>query len=192
MLNVEEYINRIMEVADLARRDEKRVRNELEFHLDEILNAGKESGLTEKEVMTMVEKEFGNPQELGKMIARARGKFRTYLKKQTRKVPIALVIAVILAFAIRAVAVEAFRIPEDTVSPVVPKGSRVLVNKLASDFKADDIVIFRDDKQARIGIVKEINNNTGKLIISRKGKEDRAVSKNKIVGRVFFMYSYRF
>jgi len=84
MLSVEPYIDRIMEIANLARKDEKRVRSELKSHMQELLNAADKSNLTESEAMNMIKKEFGNAEELGKLIARARGKFRTYLKKQAR------------------------------------------------------------------------------------------------------------
>jgi len=190
MLNVEQYINRVMEIADLTRKDEKRVRSELESHLYEMLNAGEKSGLTESEVMTMVEKEFGKAEELGKMIARARGKFRTYLKKQARRLPIIIAAAVILAFAVKAVAFEAFRVTTDAISPRAPKGSRVLVNKLTHNFKVNDVIIFRGDKCAIVGIVKEIDKDRDGVIVSRKNEEDVFVPEDKVVGKAFFLYSY--
>jgi hypothetical protein len=190
MLTVERYLDRITEIADLTRKDEKRVREELEVHMREMLNAGEKSGLTESEVMTMVEKEFGNPEELGKMIAKARGKFRTYLKKQARKLPICIVAAVALAFAIRAVAFEPFRVTTDAVSPIVPKSSRVLVNKLTSSFKVNDVIVFHQEKQAMAGIVKEIDEDRGGVMVSRKNQEDTFVRKDKIVGKAFFLYSF--
>lgn len=189
MLTVERYIYRIMEIADLTRKDEKRVRGELEVHLQEMLNAGKKSGLTESEVMTMVEKEFGNPEELGKMIAKAKGKFRTYLKKKARKLPICIVAAVVIAFTVKAVAFEAFRVATDAVSPIAPKGSKVLVNKLTNNFKVNDVIVFRQDKQAMVGIVRQIDNNRGGAIVSRKDREDIFVAKDKIIGKAFFLYS---
>src|SRR4030042_207824 len=129
MHNLEEYLNKIMEVADLAPRDARRVRNELQSHLRELLDVGHNRDLPESEVMSMVEKEFGSPEELGTMIARAKGRFRTYLKKQARRLPLTLAAAVGLAFAIKATAFEAFRVTTDALSPRVPASYRVLVNK---------------------------------------------------------------
>ncbi len=189
MLNVEQYIDRIMEIADLTRKDEKRVRSELESHIQELLNAGEKSGLTESEVVEMIEKEFGNPEELGKTIAKARGKFRTYLKKKTRKLLLTIVAALIIAFAVKAVAFEAFRVTSDVASPVVPNGSRVLVNKFAGDFKVDDVIVFRPEKQAMVGIIKTIDSDRDGVIVSRKNLEDVFVSKDKIVGKAFILYS---
>ncbi len=190
MLNVEQYIDRIMEIADLTRKDSERVRGELESHMQELLNSAENSGLTESEVMNMIEKEFGNPKKLGKMIAKARGKFRTYLKKEARKAPIALAVALIFAFAVRAVAIEAFVVSTDAVSSVAPKGSKVFVNKLTSNFEKNDVIIFRPDKRAMLGIIKEIDRDRNGVIVSRKNEEDTFVPRDKIVGKAFFLYSY--
>ena len=189
MLNVEQYIDRIMEIADLTRKDKKRVRSELESHMQELLNAGENSGLTESEVMNMIEKEFGNPEKLGQMIAKARGKFRTYLKKKARRLPISIAVAIVLAFAVRAVAFEAFVVTTDAVSSVVPKSSRILVNKLTSNFEKDDVIVFRFDKRAIVGIIKEIDRARSGVIVSRKNQEDAFVPRDKIVGKAFFLYS---
>ena len=77
MQKVEQYINRIMENAELAYRDEKRVRSELESHIQGLFLDGEVSSLTEMEAMNMIEKEFGNAERLGAMIAKEKGKFRT-------------------------------------------------------------------------------------------------------------------
>ena len=190
MLTVDRYIDRIMKIADLTRKDEKRVRGELEIHLQEMLNAGEKSGMTESEVMTMVEKEFGDPEELGKMIANARGKFRTYLKKKARKLTICVLAAVVIALTVKAVAFEAFRITTDAVSPLAPQGSRVLVNKLADNFKVNDVIVFRPNKQTFVGVVKEVDEDTGGVTVSRKKREDMFVEKDKIIGKAFFLYSF--
>jgi hypothetical protein len=189
MQNVEQYIDRIMEIADLTRKDEKRVHSELVSHIQELLNAGEKSGLTESEVLEMIEKEFGNPEELGKTIAKARGKFRTYLKKKTKKTLITIAVTLVIALAIRAVAFEAFRVTSDVASPVVPNGSRVLVNKFTGDFKVDDVIVFRPEKQAMVGIIKTIDSDRDGVIVSRKNQEDVFVSKDKIVGKAFILYS---
>jgi len=189
MQNVERYIDRIIEIADLTRKDEKRVRSELESHMQELLNDGEKSILTESEVMSMIEKEFGNPEELGKMIARARGKFRTYLKKEARKLPIAIAAAIVIAFAVQAVAFEAFKVTTDAVSPVVPKSSRVLVNKLTSNFKTNDVIVFRSGTRELIGIIKEIDGDRDGVIVSRKNQEDTFVPRDKMIGKAFFLYS---
>ena len=188
MLNIEQYLDQIMEIADLTRTDKKRVRGELKSHIQELLNAGEKSGLTESEVMNMIEKEFGKPEELGKMIAKARGRFLTYLKKKARKLSITIAVVLVIAFAVKAVAFEAYRITTDAVSPVVPKSSRVLVNKLTRNFEKDDIIIFRPDEHTIVGIVKEIDIARSGVIVSRKNQEDTFVPRDKIIGKALFLY----
>lgn len=188
MLSLEEYLDRIMESADLTKKDGRRIRSELENHIQELLTAGKSKGLTESEVVKMIEKEFGNAEELGKMIAKSRGKFLTYLKKQTKRISITFAIGVLVVLGIRAVAFEAFRVTTDVVSPVVPINSRVLVNKLEGNFEVNDVIVFRPEKRALIGIIKEINDAKKGVVVTRKGKEDVFVGNDKIVGRAMFIY----
>ncbi len=188
MLNIAEYLDRIMEVADLTRKDGRRVRNELENHIQELLLAGESKGLSESEVAEMIEKEFGDAEELGKMIAKAKGRFLTYMKKQTKKTAIGLTVALVVAFTIKAVAFEAFRVPTDVASPRVPANSRIIVNKLAENFEVDDIVVFQLEQGKRVGLVKEIDKAKNGMIVVRKGEEDKFVSNDIIVGKAVFLY----
>ncbi len=188
MLTLEEYLDRIMEVANLTRKDGRRVRSELENHIQELLAAGDKSGLTESEVVTMIKKEFGNAEELGKMVAKAKGRFLTYLKKQTKKISITLAIAVLIALGVRAVAFEAFHVTSDVVSSVVPVNSRILVNKLEDNFEVGDVIVFRPEQGARVGIIKEIDNAKKGVVITRKGEEEMFVGNDKIVGKAMFIY----
>ncbi|HPS54871.1 MAG TPA: S26 family signal peptidase [Sedimentisphaerales bacterium] len=192
MQSVDEYIDQIMEIANLAQKDKKRVRCELESHIYELVTAGEESGLTESEVIDMIEKEFGDPNELGKMISKAKGKFLTYLKKETRKLPIKLVLVLVIALSIRVVAFEAFKIQTDAVSQAAPQNTRVLINKLVKNFDKGDIVTFHKDGYnfAFIGIVKEINENKQEYVIGRNNEEDILISRENIIGKAFFLYSW--
>ena len=190
MHNLEQYVNRIIEIADLAPRDARRVRGELQCHLGELLGAGNRQNLSESEVMNMVEKEFGNPEELGAMIARAKGRFRTYLKKQARRLPLSLAAAVVLAFAIKATAFEAFRVTTDSLSPRVPARSRLLVNKLSRHVDANDVIVFRLDADYKVGIVRQTDPDRGVVVVHRNGEPDVSVRNDQIIGKAFFLYSY--
>ncbi len=190
MHSLEEYLDRIMEIADLAPRDAKRVRSELQVHLGELLDAGIREGLSESEVMTMVRREFGSPQQLGAMIAKARGRFRTYLKKQARRLPLTLAAALVLALAIRATAFAAFRVTNDAASPRVPACSRVLVNKLSRHPDVNDVVVFRVEEGYRVGIVTRTQANGEDIVVHRNGEPDVVLPGGQIVGKAIFLYSY--
>lgn len=188
MLPIEDYINQIIKFSNLAKTDEQRVRRELQNHLQELLNEGHKSGLTESEVIIMVERDFGNPEELGNMIAEAKGKFRTYLKKEARKLPITLAAAFIVISAIYLFVAQPFTVKTDSISPVVPQNSKILVNKLTHDFKANDVVVFRTENEKRCGIIKAVDKDN--IIVSRKGETDNLVSRENIIGKAFFLYSF--
>lgn len=178
------YIDQIMEAADLAPRDTRRVRAELSDHLEEIVAISRRNNIPEREVMMMVEGEFGKPKELGEAIARARGRFRTYLKKRARRWPIEVAVALVLALGIKAFAMQTFRATTDTLSPVVLKGNRVLVNKLTSRLQENDVIVYRDGDYAKIGLVKDLNTSQDKVVISRNGEDEKTIDTDMITGRV--------
>jgi hypothetical protein len=190
MHGVEDYLDRIMEIADLAPRDAGRVRSELQSHLRELLDAGNRHRLSESEVANMVEKEFGSPEELGAMIAKARGRFRTYLKKQARRLPVTLAAAVVLALALKVTALEAVRVTTDTLSPRVPVNSRLLINKLSRHVDANDVIVFRLDEGYKIGIVGQADPQRRGVVVRRAGDPDTFVRTDQIIGKAFFLYSH--
>ena len=185
MGDLEDYLNRIMEAADLAPRDARRVRAELNEHLREIVEMGKRNGVPDEEVTAMTEQEFGNPEELGKAIARAKGKFLTGLKKRSRVLPSIIVALLILHLTVHRFAYETRRASSDAVSPLVQKGNTVWVNKLAASFQENDVVLYGDGDHFRLGIVKDTDIEKQRVVISRRGEEDRALDRAAIVGRVF-------
>ena len=101
----ERYVREVLAAASLARRDEAEVREELSGHLEFL---GNHSGLAGEEVYAMIEKEFGSAGEIGGEIARAKGRFLTYLKKQARRLPPALAAAAVLALLLRWQVVQVF------------------------------------------------------------------------------------
>ena len=164
--------------------DSRRVRGKVTDHLWEILEQGKLYNITYEETLDMIEKEFGNPKEFGKAIAWAKGKFRTCLKKTTRS----LLIALVIALAIRAVAVQAYMVTGDAVSPAIPKGQRLLVNRLTSLFKTNDIVVYTLGDENRVGLVKQVLNDERALRVARQGEENKTVALDNVIGKVFFLY----
>jgi len=181
--DLETYVDRILEVADLAPRDARRVRAELDDHLQEIVALGKQDGFCEEEIIKMATEHFGDPTTLGKAIARAKGRFRTYLKKEARKLPITLAVVVVLVVCVRAVAWKTFYAETDAISPAVMKGDRLLINKLASDFRENDVVIYREGDQAKLALVKRYKPDEDKVLVGRNNEATKAVDKDKIVGR---------
>ena len=122
----------------------------------------------------MLENEFGKPEVVGKGISNAKGRVRTYLKKLKRGLPFAVAACLVLVFSIRWAIAETFYVPGKGAEPFIPQGSRILVYKLASGFRAGDVVAFRNlEGEALLAIVKTDQGDV--LTVSRHGEADREV-----------------
>jgi hypothetical protein len=180
---IEDYLDQVMAHASLARRDHARVRAELKDHLAELIAAGQKHSSTQKEIAAMLESEFGKPEVVGKGISDARGRVRTWLEKLKKGLLIAAAAGLVLNFSIRWAIAEPFYVPGKGAEPLIPQGSRVLVYKLASVFRAGDVVAFRNlDGEILLAIVKADQGDV--LTVSRNGEEDREVPHARVIGRV--------
>ena len=131
----------------------------------------------------MLESEFGKPEVVGKGISNAKGRVRTYLKKLQKRLTIAVAACLVLVFSIRWAVAQPFYVPGKGGEPSVPQGSRILVYKLASVFRAGDVVAFHNlEGEALLAIVKA--DQGGVLTVSRNGEADREVPKARVIGRV--------
>lgn len=136
----------------------------------------------------MLKDQFGNPKRLGRGIAAAKGRTRTYFKKMARKLPLRVGIALILAFAVRYAVAEEFYIAGNGVAPIIPLGSRVFVYKLAKSFNPADVVVYSiPNGQYRVGTIVHESPTGGWLIERNKAgkKEVQDIPRQNIVGRVF-------
>jgi signal peptidase S26 family len=184
---ISRYLDLVMFHAALAPPDERCVRGELADHLHELAARCGAAPQTEKEMLAMFSKEFGDPKEVGSSIARSKGRFRTYLKKKMRRLAVAAAVLVMLSFAVRATVAEVYFVPGDSVSPILIKGSRCLVYKLAGNYAPGDVIVYKpaENRTLRfLGIVKEIDAATGDLHVTRNGRVELTVPHDDIVGRV--------
>jgi len=180
------YLDQIMEHARLAKADARRVRAELQDHLFELFPTINDSGKTPQETLAMLNNEFGNPAALGHSIRISKGRFRTWLKRQARRLPVAIAAILILGFAVRASVAEVFRIPGNSVSPILISGSRCVVYKLASHYGPQDVIVYKpaDHPELRFAaIVTSVDQATGTFHATRNGiPED--VPRSAVIGRV--------
>jgi hypothetical protein len=182
---VEEYLDEVLAYASLARGDERRVREELRDHLEELAATTRENRATEEEVCAMLHNDFGKPEAIGSAIAKAKGRFRTYLKKQRRRLPITLAVTVIVVVLLELTLVRVFRAATDAVAPDIPRGSRMLVYKLASTFRPGDVVAFRSaEGLTKLGIVQSVNDKDSSLTVMRNKEPEEIVERGKVIGRV--------
>jgi hypothetical protein len=178
---IQHYIQEVIEYADLARDDERAARGELNEHLQSLFT-GKLPPDT-KEAYAMIENEFGKASLIGRGIARAKGRIRTYWKKQRRRLPITIPVVLVLVFMVRWAVAQTFYAAGTGGEPLIPQGSHVVVYKLARTFLPGDVVVFRMPDAYWMGIVKSQAANG--LVVSKHGQPDMLVPLDKIVGRVF-------
>jgi hypothetical protein len=69
-------------------------------------------------------------------------------------------------------AAEAMRVMTAAVSPEVPKGTWLLIDKKASSYVAGDIVIFRDGGNNYLGRVAAVDKTAGRVTVGRNGEEN--------------------
>jgi hypothetical protein len=182
----EKYLEDVLCYADLAPGDERTVRAELNEHLQTLLESAQ--NLNPKEITAMLNEQFGHPKKVGRAIALAKGRLRTFFKKQRRTLPWKVAAIVILFVLAHYTVAQAFYVPGEGASPMIPRGSRVLVNKLAHDFTAGDVLVFRNSTgQYLLGTVLRPTDAGGWVVERNKGddKLDFEITPAQVVGRVF-------
>ena len=140
----------------------------------------------------MLSKEFGSPEEIGKRIADAKGRFRTYLKKEARKLPVTIALGVVLALLLRWQVIEAFSAQNDSMEPVIQNHARMLVNKLAYRLgspRAGDLVIYDREGKSLIGMVQAAPASDGSLSVTKlkEGTSPSQIRKDQLIGRVWLV-----
>jgi hypothetical protein len=180
---IAKYLDDVLCYADLAAADERNVRAELSEHLHELAAPAESSNPIE--VYAMLKDQFGTPKRVGRAIAAAKGRVRSWFKKMVRKLPLRLGVALVLAIAVRQCVAEVFYVPGNSVAPAVPRGSRVFVYKLAKSFNPGDVVVYRvANGEFRVGIVQR-EDHAGGWFIHKNGEPIQDISQGNIVGRVF-------
>lgn len=187
---VERYLDRVLAAARLAPFDERAVREELASHLHFLESAAAERGLTDEEIVTMLDNDFGTPDDLGDEIARARGRFRTWLKTRARRTALTAAAAVVLALVIRWQVAEVFTMANGSMDPAAPQGAWLLVNKWASP-DTGDLLVFRDASGrasvARADVVNGDRVTVSKLAPSAGDAETHDVGRDEVIGRVWLV-----
>lgn len=183
---IERYLENVLCYADLARGDERNVRVELAEHLHALATQAQPKD--PKEIYAMLNDQFGNPKTVGRSIAAAKGRVRTYFKKARRRWPWQIGIVVVLGLAARFAVAQSFYVAGDGASPMVPRGSRVLVYKLANSFHPGDVIVYRySASEFRLGIIDRQVSDDRWLIERGQGraKQTTELAREQIVGRVF-------
>jgi hypothetical protein len=78
---------------------------------------------------------------------------------------------------------EAMEVSSAAVSPEVPKGAHLLLDKKAVAYAVGDIVVVRVEGKNYLGRVVAVEKKAGRLTLGRNGEANRQVSIRDVVGR---------
>ena len=101
------------------------------------------------------------------------------LKRYSRRIVVALAIA----FCLRAFALAPYRAAGASVAPEIPAGARVLVWRIAPKFAPGDIAVFRDGDLNLLGRI--VRADEREVMVTRAEGLERSVPRSAVVGRVF-------
>lgn len=179
---IDQYLDRVMTAAQLGPGEGRAVRAELRDHLRDLLED--HPSLLPAEVPAMLEREFGSPETIGKSIGGSKGRVRRFLRTRGRRYAVRVAVVVALLVSLRWSVAEVFYIPSGSMAPVLPRGSRCLVYKLAGNYQAGDVVVYhaRPGINYVAGVVRV--GPDGALRLHRNTGPDTTVPLSDVVGRV--------
>ena len=109
----------------------------------------------------------------------------TWWKAKLKNIGLSIVVALVLALLIRSTIAEDFIAATDAVAPEIHKSNHMLVYKLASEYSAGDIIVYRKaDNKSLLGRVTSADEAAGELTIERNNEPPETVPLKNVIGRV--------
>jgi len=102
-----------------------------------------------------------------------------------------ILIALILALAVRTFVVQAFKIPSGSMRPTLLEGDRILVNKFLYRFKEPergDVIVFKYPEDPKRDFIKRLVGKGGEEVLIRGGRV--VVDGKEIASGVFGEHHY--
>jgi hypothetical protein len=78
---------------------------------------------------------------------------------------------------------EALRVTTRAVTPEIPEGAYLLIDKKAAVYAVGDIVVFRLGENNYLGRVVAVDREAGRLTVGRNNEADRGMAFNDVLGR---------
>ena len=112
------------------------------------------------------------------------GATRSRCRRGSRNLVVTIVVAVVIAFTVRATVAQSFYAATNGVSPEVPQGARVLAYRLASAYSPGDIIVFQDKDRFMLSRVTAAADDGRRLTVQKNGQPETQVLLDDVVGRV--------
>ena len=97
-----------------------------------------------------------------------------------------LALVVVIAWVLRAFVIGSYRAETDAVSPEIPRGSWMLVYKLARTFEPGDILAYWHEGKVLVGRVAEVEPRDGVVRVQRRQAAPESLAAANIIGKVVF------
>ncbi len=99
--------------------------------------------------------------------------------------PAVLAVGAVVLVSVRAAVAQVYYVPTNVVAPEIPKGARILVSKLGSNYQPGDIIAYHGDDMTLLGRVASIDPSSGLIDLERNAPGgDHSVTPEDVVGRV--------
>jgi predicted Ser/Thr protein kinase len=103
-----------------------------------------------------------------------------------RRIGRAIVPTIAVALLVRTFVIHPFVVPNNSMSPEITKGSRILVWKLSSTYAPGDIVAYRHEDKVWVARVTQAGQTT--LTLQKNSKLDSVVQREAVVGKVISVF----
>lgn len=107
-------------------------------------------------------------------------------RSRWHKVGVSTLIALAIALPVRWLLLGAYVVSGDSTSPELPKGSRILVWKLARVFAPGDIIAYDHEGNTYVGRVVRVGEST--VTVHRNGQSEEDVPRALLTGKVISVY----
>ncbi len=98
------------------------------------------------------------------------------------KAIVSILLAVVISLPVHLFLLQVYVLPNDSASPELPKGSRVLVWKQARSFSAGDMIVYQQDDKAWAGRVVRVGDS--ELVVQRNKSGEFTVPRAHVIGKV--------
>lgn len=78
---------------------------------------------------------------------------------------------------------ELFKVSTEAVTPEIPRGAHVLIDKQTSAYLAGDIVVYRVEDKSYLGRAIAVDQAAGHMTVGRNGEANRQVEISEVIGR---------
>jgi len=181
MIELDPYLDHILSEADVDDPTSRRFRGEVREHLEALVQRHLSEGKTQDQAVRLACEEFGEPSWVGRALQHARGGWRSWRSRFVRPLPIAFMF-LFLGWTVNTYAFEVYSVVGSGVSPRVPQGSHVIVEKWGP-VKSEDIVVYKSGERSLLGIVGRVSDD-GTLSVIRRDIGWTRVDASQVVGRV--------